>query len=290
MAIQSPGLVYFRQRPRKRLEFRPHIGHAACRPDLRRDPRPVEIVRDLLTHQRGLLRDLLCEVRILGRRLVDDDAERRLQSVSEVPDMGPRALHHADIRFDQSVELLLERQDFVGRRAFELGLLARPDRRYPLADVLERAQPEPDLEECRKQKAHAQKSERQHDGVCEIARFVLHSRRIEGHGNRKNPALIFLAEIDVPLQHAKELAFGTLDVALAHLPCIGPDADFARRLVGFAGKRVRLKTGSLPWSAGRICQYAPDRGLKKSGSPISSGRRMSRVPCGVVLATMFSRY
>src|SRR5208337_73051 len=211
------GFVDFLQGTGKRIELKAHVGYAARRPELRGNTRSIEMMGNLLLHERGLLRNLLSEVGILRRGLVNDDAQGGLQGVGKIADVGSGALDHASVGLDKGVHLLLQRQNLIGRRAFQLRFLPRPDRGYFLADILKRTEPEADLEECRQQKACPEKGKREHDRVCKIAGLVIDLRRIEGDGYGENPALVLLPEVDVPLQDSKDLAVRPVDVALAHL-------------------------------------------------------------------------
>ena len=83
----------------------------------------------------------------VAARLVDDDAERRLQRVREVADLGAGALDDLLVGFEQGVELLLQRLDLGGQLAVEPGGLARADRRQALLHLVQRKQAEADLEQ-----------------------------------------------------------------------------------------------------------------------------------------------
>ena len=138
-------------------------------------------MRNLLAHQGRLLGDLLRELGILGGSLVYDDAERRLERMRKVADMGARALHHAPVGFDQRVKLLLKRQNLIGRRSLQQRFLARADRGQALADVLERAHPEPHLEKGCQQKAPAKQRKREHNGIGKVAGLGIDGRGVEGY-------------------------------------------------------------------------------------------------------------
>ena len=177
--------------------------------------------------------------------------------------MGARALHHAPIRLDERVKLLLQRQDLVGRRSFQQSFLAGPDRGQAVADVLKRAQPEPDLEKGCEQQSAAEQGKRQHNRIGEIARFGVDGRGIKGHGQGENAALVLLAEVDVPLQNAKHLAVRAIGIGLPDAFLIGLDAKLARRLVGFVGKRVRLERNVVSLIGWPDLPIGPRQGLRE---------------------------
>ena len=91
------------------------IGDVADHARSRRDPCAVEMMRDLRAHDLGLLDHLRGERSFLRARLVPDHAERRLERVREIADMGARPIDDLAIGLDQRVQLLLERSDLVGR-------------------------------------------------------------------------------------------------------------------------------------------------------------------------------
>ena len=75
-------------------------------------PRALEMARDLIAHDVGLLEHLGGE-RIVAarRRLVDDHRQRRLQRMREIADMGARALDDLAVGVDQRVGLARQRRD-----------------------------------------------------------------------------------------------------------------------------------------------------------------------------------
>ena len=79
-------------RPDDARHDRLDLGHRADHLGPRRDARPFEVVVDLRPHQFRLLGHLVGERPASGPRLVGDDAERRLQRMGKVADLGARPL------------------------------------------------------------------------------------------------------------------------------------------------------------------------------------------------------
>ena len=77
------------------------------------------MVGDLAAHDLGLLDHLGRERIALRLRLVADDAERGLQRVGEIADMGARALDDLAVGVDQRVGLARQRRDLDGKLAFQ---------------------------------------------------------------------------------------------------------------------------------------------------------------------------
>ena len=96
----------------------------------RREPRALEMARDLVAHDVGLLAHLGGE-RIVAarRRLVDHHRERRLQRMREIADMGARALDDLAVGVDQRIGLARQRRDLDRETAFEPLGRAGADRR-----------------------------------------------------------------------------------------------------------------------------------------------------------------
>src|SRR5262249_16913989 len=68
------------------------------------EPRALEMARDLVAHDLGLLAHLQGErIAALTRGLVHHDRDRRLQCVCEVADMGTRARHDLTIGVDERI-------------------------------------------------------------------------------------------------------------------------------------------------------------------------------------------
>ena len=113
----------------------------------RRHARALEMARDLIAHDVGLLPHLLRK-RIVGAggRLVHHHRERRLERMGEIADMGARALDDLAIGVEQRVGLARERRDFDRELPFEPLGLAGADGGELLGDALERQQAEPHLE------------------------------------------------------------------------------------------------------------------------------------------------
>ena len=88
-------------------------------------PGARQMVIDLPAHQRDLPAHQLGERAVAAARLVDQHAERRLQAVGEVADVGARALDQRLVVIEQRVELGRERLDLGG----EVALEARASRR-----------------------------------------------------------------------------------------------------------------------------------------------------------------
>ena len=153
------------ERPLQSLEHAVDIGGVADHARSRGDPGAVEMVGDLGAHHFGLLGHLRRERAFMRARFVADHAERRLERVREIADMGARPVDDLAIGLDQLVQLLLQRPDLVRQLAFELLGVARADRGEILADAAERLQPEADLEKGRSQEPepeHAERSDEEH--------------------------------------------------------------------------------------------------------------------------------
>ena len=95
------------------FDDRLHLRRGARRSGARRRAGAVEIEADLATHHAGLLAHLVGEPRAARIGFVDDDAERRLQRVSKVADLGARALDHGAIGLEQQIDLGGERRDVL---------------------------------------------------------------------------------------------------------------------------------------------------------------------------------
>ena len=84
------------------------------------DPRALEMPRDLVAHDVGLLAHLGGERIVAARgRLVDHHRQRRLERMREIADVGARALDDLAVGIDQRVGLARERRDLDRERAFE---------------------------------------------------------------------------------------------------------------------------------------------------------------------------
>ena len=80
-----------------------HIGRARERPRSNRGPGAIEIIGDLIAHNRSLLLNLAGERAWLERSFIDDDAERRLQGMSEIADLSASALDHCAIGANEKI-------------------------------------------------------------------------------------------------------------------------------------------------------------------------------------------
>ena len=105
---------------RERRHHRPHVGDGADHRDARREPRALEMARDLIAHDLGLLAHLDGERIVAVRgRLVHHHRERRLERMREIADMGARALDDLAVGVDQRVGLARQRRDLDREGAFE---------------------------------------------------------------------------------------------------------------------------------------------------------------------------
>ena len=104
----------------ERRHHRAHIGDGADRRDARGEPCALEMTRDLVAHDLGLLAHLGGE-RIIAvtRGLVHHDGDRRLQCMGEIADMGARARHDLTVGVDERIGLARQRRDFDREGAFE---------------------------------------------------------------------------------------------------------------------------------------------------------------------------
>ena len=125
----------------------------------RRGAGAVEIVVHLIAHDRRLFahtrRHLLRSV----LRLVDDDAERRLQRVRQVADLGARPVEDLSIGFEKKVQLARQGCDVARILAANALRLPAPDGAEARTEIDERLQAEADLEERREAERRAEQRE-----------------------------------------------------------------------------------------------------------------------------------
>ena len=105
--------VQFLERAHQPLDDRLDLGHDADGPRPRGRARAVEIEGHLPAHDFGLLAHLVRQARSSRIGLVDEHAERRLQRVSEIADLGARALDNLAIGVEQLVHFGRERGDIL---------------------------------------------------------------------------------------------------------------------------------------------------------------------------------
>ena len=91
----------------QRLEDLVDVGDVADHARPRRNPRPIEMVRDLDAHDLGLLHDLVGQRPLMRSGLVADHAQRSLERMGEIADMGARPIDDLAVGLDQRVQLLL---------------------------------------------------------------------------------------------------------------------------------------------------------------------------------------
>src|SRR5262249_58519595 len=108
-----------------RLTHGTHLGHPADDADASRHAGAIEIERDLPAHDLGLLRYLAREGAVIVPSLVEDDRQRRLQSMHKVADVGAGPLDDVLIGFQQSIELLLQWHNLLGYGGIEPARFAR---------------------------------------------------------------------------------------------------------------------------------------------------------------------
>ena len=131
----------------ERRYHRTHIGDGTDRGDARGEPRALEMARDLVAHDLGLLAHLQGErIAAMTCGLVHHDRDRRLQCMCEVADMGARACHDFTIGVDERIGFARKRRDLDREGAFEPFRRTRADGGEALGDTFERRQAETNLE------------------------------------------------------------------------------------------------------------------------------------------------
>src|SRR4029079_10059809 len=100
---------------------------------------------DLVPHQLRLLDDLAGKRAVLLPRFIGNDAERRLERMRKIADMGARPVDDLSVGLDQGIELLLERPDLGGKLALQPLGIAGADRREVMPDGAQRREAEADL-------------------------------------------------------------------------------------------------------------------------------------------------
>src|SRR5581483_483126 len=110
------------------------------------------------------------------------------------------------VRLDECIQLLLQRPDLVGKFAFELLRLSRPDRGEILADIAERREAEANLEIGCRQEPEAEHAEGRNQKARKAGQIALDLRAVArdrigiGCG-------VWTGRSDFALEHAKALAF-----------------------------------------------------------------------------------
>ena len=116
---------------------------------------------DLATHQGDLAADQLGERTLTAARLVGQHAERRLQAVGEIADMGARALDQRLVVLEQRVELSRQRLDLGGEVTLKACGRAAADGAERAAQAAQRLEAEAHLHQHRADHAHEQDAQRQ---------------------------------------------------------------------------------------------------------------------------------
>ena len=223
-----------------------HIGrrrHAGAR----------QMMVDLLAHlARGLL-DQTAEFVFLRAGFVGKDAERRLQRMGKIADMGPRAFQHFPIAVQQAVQFLGQRFDLARELAFQPRRPAGADIRKRQTHPVQRLQAETHLNEKRAQQHDAEHTHGGGDPSIEMGDIPFQFRAVGGHceGHRH----IISGQRDTPLQHAQMLAFRPgrpecLDAVLAALDFLARiDIELLVEEGARTQGRARGQRGDLPIKA-----------------------------------------
>ena len=222
------------------------------------------MVGDLLPHALGLTGDDIGQRPRARGGLAEDDAERGLQAMGEVADVGALALDHLLVVGDQGVE-------FAGQ-GFELH---RPGSRQPLGDAgahggdlaaqgEERLQADAHLDDHRGDEAGAQKHKGHGDGGGEGARVAIERGAVLGGDEHQRTGDARQAGLeDGHAQGLLERAASVVELGLADRP--GQDAAGRHRRVerlvpqraraddGVQGD-ARQGRGDLPVFAGKDAQ------------------------------------
>jgi len=190
-------------------------GARYLRPRPDRDAGAIEIIGNLITHDRRLLLNLRRERASIGRRFVDDHAERRFQSMGEVADLSARALHHVAIGADQQIEFARKRCEILREIAFDFLGFAAPYRRDPFLQLPKRFQAIAKLR-YRGEDKSKRKNRKGHDKV----KFETRDLRVDLFRRRGNLDEInsLIAHIDDALDHAQNPVIGPFRVASASAP------------------------------------------------------------------------
>ena len=256
----------------ERRHHRPHLGHGADHGDAGGEPRALEMARDLIAHDLGLLAHLVGE-RIVGvrGRLVHHHRERRLERMREIADMGARALDDLAVGVDQRVGLARQRRDLDREVAFEPLGRAGADRGEALRDALERRQAEPDLERRDQQqhdRQHARRSTTSARSKLRVSSSI--SAASPATATRKRPSS---PRSMVRSTMRSALVLGSFDIALAG--AAGAVGDAAIGEMRQRRSPTASATSAPPARAvsSRVtCQYQPDSGSSNSGSPSDCGK------------------
>ena len=184
---------------------------------------------DLVTHQLRLFDDFSGKRAIFLTRFVGDDAERRLERMGEIADMGARPVDDLAVGLDQGIELLLERPDLGGKFAPEPLRIARADRSKVMADGAERREAEADLEQRRHHEPEPEHAECSNQHHAELAEVAFDLGRIAGDGVGIGSGLS-ACRPDLALDHAQALVLRARRVGAPCQGLVGRDALLARQL------------------------------------------------------------
>ena len=229
MSSSARLLIDAVERPLQAFEHTVDIGGVADGASAGGDARPVEMVGDLDAHQLSLLDHFARERIVPFTRFVGDDAERSLERVGEIADMGARPVDDLPVRLDQGIELLLQRLDLGGELALQSLRLAGADRREVVPDRAQRREPEPDLEQRCHHEAKPKHPERRDQHHAEFGEILVDfcgiaSDRI-GIGCR-----LRAGRPDLALDDPQALILGAPRVGPSCQVLVGGDALLARQL------------------------------------------------------------
>ena len=236
------------------LDDRLDLGDDADRPRARGRARPVEIERHLPAHDLGLLAHLLRQVRARRVGLVDEDAERRLQRVGEIADLGAGALHDLPVGVDELVHLGRQRRDVL-RETRRRSARASPRRIAATPSRSTRSGRRPKRTASAVEPMSASASVRKVAGQRPFEAPLLRLDHV-GVGGDLDEEAALVARVDLALDHAQLMAARSDDIAAQDLAVVFADGDEMgklrgeQRLRGPDLRRIDVEAGDLPVPAG----------------------------------------
>ena len=111
------------------------LGDAAECPRPDRDPGAVEVIGNLIAHDRRLLLDLAASGPGSTAASLMITLSGVFERMGEIADLGARALHDVAIGADQQIELACERRDDPGENRLRSSRLRRAVSRRPLPAI-----------------------------------------------------------------------------------------------------------------------------------------------------------
>ena len=180
------------------LDHRPHLRRQPEGPGAGGGARTVEIERHLPAHDVGLLADLFRQGRAHRVGLVHQHAERGLERMGEVADLGARALDNLPVGVDELIDLGRQRRDVLRKFAGDALGLAAADAGHPFLQHPERPQAEPDGERGRADQRQRQRQERRRERPFEAPLLALD---LVGVGCDLDQEASLVAGVDLALDH-----------------------------------------------------------------------------------------